>query len=487
MGADDWFRSDDWSEEDQEHFEAKLARARRASRPQYLRIKGLALLHATDDERRQAGVTLLERVLDDYADDEVAAAGAHVALARYHEEADEPRRSAAHYHETLRLQEGTSVSFGAELLLAELIVRHRFEDSYSEADELLDAVLATGSIFRVEQFRYAVARMRLARRRDRDDEAAAFALGALYLFANNQPASSYHPDVGLIRADDATLGELQDTATRGTPEAASERVEGYRGADGRVRWEWALTSRLRGVPEGSRLEAQDDFDAQAAPLIQELRDAGIEVYDLCDWSRRPLPDAASVKAVAPILLRWLDKADSAELKVTIAVALTDRRFRKLATAPLIEHFQRLRSPELNGHEWPSESIGRQRWLKDRLANALARLARDEHFDDVMELIYDPRHGRYRAYLFWALPYMKSDVAVDVALEMLGDDEMHVPALRALADMRSQRGLPVLEAIAREARPRGRNDDDELARTRIDIARRGMKKMQKAQANGTSRP
>ena len=487
MGADDWFRSEDWSEEAQQHFEAKLARAHRASRPQYLRIKGLALLEANDEQRRKAGATLLKRVLADYADDKVEAAGAHVALARYHEETGEPGRSAAHYRETLRLQEGTNVSFGAELLLAEFIVRHEFEDCSSEAHELLDAVLAAGPIFRVEQFRYAVARMRLAQRRGEADEAAAFAHGARHLFADNQPVSSYHPTIGLIRADNATLAELEDVASRGNPEAVSERVERYRGPDETVRWEWALTSRLRGVPKGSRLEAQDDFDAKAEPLIQELRGAGFEVYDLQDWTRRRLPDAASVKAVAPILLHWFDKTDSPELKTTIAVALTDRRFRKLAPRPLIEEFRRLRSPELNGDEWPSEEVGRQRRLKDRVANALATLARDEHFDDVVDLIRDPGHGRYRAYLFWTLPYMKSDSALDVALEMLDDDEMHLPALRALADLRSEQALPVLEAIARQPRPRGRNDADERERTRIDIAQGGLEKLRKARANGKSRP
>lgn len=92
-------------------------------------------------------------------------------------------------------------------------------------------------------------------------------------------------------------------------------------------------------------------------------------------------------------------------------------------------------------------------LKDRLANALATLARDEHFDEIAELIRDPAYGEYRAYLFRALPYMKRPEAVDLALEMLNDDEMHLSALRALADLRSERARPVLEAIAAEKKAR----------------------------------
>ena len=145
------------------------------------------------------------------------------------------------------------------------------------------------------------ARARLTSRRGDDDEAAAFALGALDLFEHNEPVSAYHPNIGLIRADEATRTELEALARQGNPEAVSDLIERYRGADGTLRWDWSLVSRLRGVPEGSRLQAQEDFHAASAPLVDELRAAGLDVYDLSDWSRRKLPSAAAVKAAAPIL------------------------------------------------------------------------------------------------------------------------------------------------------------------------------------------
>lgn len=44
--ADEWFRSRAWGPDDEAEFERRLARARRASRGQHLRIKGLALRDA---------------------------------------------------------------------------------------------------------------------------------------------------------------------------------------------------------------------------------------------------------------------------------------------------------------------------------------------------------------------------------------------------------------------------------------------------------
>ena len=488
VSSDEWYRSTSWSEDDRNVFEQKLAKARPASRPQYIRLKALALLETSDAGRRRGGVSLLERVLSEYPEDRVEVAGSHRALARYYEERGNAERAAGHYRETLRAQEGTNVFHGAELLLAELIVREELSDAYPEADQLLDRVLESGPIFTSEQFRYAAARARLASRRGDDDEAAAFALGALDLFEHNEPVSSYHPGIGLIRGDDATLAELEALARHGNAEAVGDLIERYRAPDGAVRWDWSLVIRLRGVPEGSRLQAQDDFHAASEPLIDELRAVGLNVYDLADWSHRTLPSAAAMKTAAPILLRWYDRTNNLHVKAAIVTALTDPRARKLAAAPLLEHFRGMKSPDLNGEEWPTEELGSRRRLKDSLANALGTLVRDEHFDEIAELVRDPDHGRYRAYLLLlALPHMNDPRAVDLALEMLDDDEMQMPALRALADLRSERARPVLAAVAGEPKPRGRSDDDQLARIRIDVAERGLSKLDKARARGKARP
>jgi len=58
----DWFRSPAWGPDDQVDFEARLARARKTSRAQYLRIKGLALDAAGHKEGARS---LWLRVLED--------------------------------------------------------------------------------------------------------------------------------------------------------------------------------------------------------------------------------------------------------------------------------------------------------------------------------------------------------------------------------------------------------------------------------------
>jgi len=59
--GDEWFRTSDWSQATQADFEARLGRARAHNRPQYMRIKGLALAEAGHVD---AACALWQRVLD---------------------------------------------------------------------------------------------------------------------------------------------------------------------------------------------------------------------------------------------------------------------------------------------------------------------------------------------------------------------------------------------------------------------------------------
>lgn len=63
MAPTEWFRTSDWDDDARAEFEKRLGRARDHNRPQYLRIKALALRDAGD---KQAAGSLLRRVLDEY-------------------------------------------------------------------------------------------------------------------------------------------------------------------------------------------------------------------------------------------------------------------------------------------------------------------------------------------------------------------------------------------------------------------------------------
>ena len=346
------------------------------------------------------------------------------------------------------------------------------ESRYDEADELLDRARANGdAFFRVDRFRYALHRARLAARRGRRDEAAAFAYGALWQAAEDEtgPQLPRHPDVGRVDTDEETLDELWRYAETGDAERYDALVEDYRSAGtGTVEWHWSLVERLRPNP---RIVAQRHHDIEAArraaePLLMELRAAGFPAYDMADFARQRLPS----KKAAEILVKWLQRTDDSLTRTRIAMTLTDPKARSVATQPLLDLFRELTAT--NNVE------------KDRVAAALGTLARDEEFEQVAELVRDPRHGYYRQYLFWAVGYMKDPRAVDLCLDLLDDADrgMSISALQALSALKSERARPVLERIATEPTTRRRGDDAQGQRDRVRIAQKGLEKLDRVRGS-----
>jgi hypothetical protein len=346
------------------------------------------------------------------------------------------------------------------------ILKSEDEQRYGEADLLLDRARADYDLMlRSQRFAYALYRARLAGRRGRPDEAAAFARGALWQAADDAdgPQLSRHPDVGRVAAGKRVMGELEQYAEAGDAERYSPPADDYRSPDsGRVQWHWSLIERLRPNPE-IRGRHDDEIEAgrrAAEPLLMELRAAGYPAYDLQDFSMQKLPS----KEAAVILVKWLGRTDDPLARTLIATALTDTKARSVATEPLLDLFSELPAGARE---------------KDRVANALATLARDRHFEQIAELIRDPRHDHYRQYLFWAVGYMKDLRAVDLCVEFLDDEQLGMVALRALADLKSERARPVLERIAAEPATRGRSDEAQRQRDRVRLADNGLRKLDRA--------
>lgn len=214
MGRDDWFRGPDWDTETREEFEARLGRAR-GQRPQYLRIKGLGLTEADDPEVREAGRTLLQRVLGEHPDDEMSVIAAHHDLAASYARENHYQGASDHYAESLRLQRACNFSYdtGVALALAEVIVAAQWEDRFQEALELLNEFISVRSgLFPVEQFRILLAEARIAERCNDADVARKNAEQALALLAKNEAPFSRHPGVGVIQTDAETFRELERLA-----------------------------------------------------------------------------------------------------------------------------------------------------------------------------------------------------------------------------------------------------------------------------------
>jgi hypothetical protein len=213
--ADEWYRSSAWGKADQAQFEEKLRRARPRSRPQYIRLKGLALAGSTKPRERQAAPDLLRRVIREHRDDELQAAMAWADLGHFYDEEDELQLAAEAYRACLDAEaalSGGALHTGSELALAEVIVRAEWERRYPEALALLDAARRAGLTFKVERWRWCIAHARIAARTGPASDAAAFASDALALLEDPSPDFARHPGAGSIKPDRETVRELEGLA-----------------------------------------------------------------------------------------------------------------------------------------------------------------------------------------------------------------------------------------------------------------------------------
>lgn len=217
---DEWYRSPDWTAEAQAHFENKLRRAREWSRPQYLRIKALSLLEASDHEGQEAGRELLRRVLREYADNGLEVVFAHELLGRAYRRARKYPEAEGHFRACIGLCESRGTRSGTsglcDLTLVELILETAETAKYAEADAFLDYLAEHPEHlpFNGDIFRFYAARARLAHRLAQPEKAASYAEVALNFAGIKEPQLSRHPTIGLVQTDERTLRDLCTIAAR---------------------------------------------------------------------------------------------------------------------------------------------------------------------------------------------------------------------------------------------------------------------------------
>jgi tetratricopeptide (TPR) repeat protein len=211
----DWFRAPTWTTEASDSFEQRLRRARAGNRPQYLRVQAVTLLESesADAHDRQAAIALLHRLLDQYPDNWQVSTAHELLGEAYRASGDLDR---AEQHLRCCLETSPSDRSGTtglpDLTLAELLVERGTPAGLGEAAALLDAAdLSERLAFHTHVFRFYLARARLAHRVG-DDRQRDYAARALGVAAIADPQLPRHPDVGLVRADAATLAELQRLA-----------------------------------------------------------------------------------------------------------------------------------------------------------------------------------------------------------------------------------------------------------------------------------
>jgi HEAT repeat protein len=130
----------------------------------------------------------------------------------------------------------------------------------------------------------------------------------------------------------------------------------------------------------------------------------------------------------------LPEVDDRDVRETIVRALSVP-FAKGSARALVDEFSRYDATE------PLDDGFQARWA---VGNALAVVADDSVFDELVELVRDVRNGRAREMLAVALAKMKDPAADDVLIGLLDDAEVAGHAVIALGKRRTLRARPRIE-------------------------------------------
>jgi hypothetical protein len=218
---------------------------------------------------------------------------------------------------------------------------------------------------------------------------------------------------------------------------------------GRVVREMLAGSARRMGDKARAAQAKAERNAEeSAPIVADLRKAGFRIERLGDL--RTIKGEPRYAKAVPVLLGWLRRAPSSSVRAIIAEALDTPIAKPVAARPLVEEFRRVEAVGgLGFDDWSA------RWT---IGNPLQTVADDSIADDLVELARDRRYGRAREPVVRALGSLSADRAVQVLVELLGDDEVCGQAVVALGKLRAvsarQAILPFLkhpvEWIRREA-------------------------------------
>jgi tetratricopeptide (TPR) repeat protein len=204
----EWFRDPSWGGKARDRFEIRLNRARVGNRPQYLRIKALALRGAGELDGAKE---LLNRVLSDYP--ESLDCGICLELlgdiAREEGSVETAERN---YREVIRRWPDLNGTTGmVEISLAELLADSPGGNRHDEALGLLDAARKRGKMLNSGLFRWNVALAKIAERMG-DSETVTRAAKNAFALTKLGPQLSRHPTVGLAIAEPSTLAWLEKAA-----------------------------------------------------------------------------------------------------------------------------------------------------------------------------------------------------------------------------------------------------------------------------------
>ncbi len=134
----DWYRRKTWSKRDEEEYIAKLDRARKDSRAQYLRIQAIELIETKENNLLSVAETLLNKILTDYPENNIEKSQTFNALGEIYKLRKDYITALDYFQKSLDFEkEFSNVITKAYLNFAETVVLAEKTELYDNVSNLL--------------------------------------------------------------------------------------------------------------------------------------------------------------------------------------------------------------------------------------------------------------------------------------------------------------------------------------------------------------
>jgi tetratricopeptide (TPR) repeat protein len=134
----DWYRRKTWTKVDEEEYFAKLNRARKDGRAQYLRIQAIELIETNDPALLDAAELLLNKILSDYPENSIEKSQTYNSLGEIYEMRNNFERGIEYFQKALDFEkEFPNVTTTAYLNFCKVVIRTEKTHLYDEVETLL--------------------------------------------------------------------------------------------------------------------------------------------------------------------------------------------------------------------------------------------------------------------------------------------------------------------------------------------------------------
>lgn len=206
--ATDWYRRKSWSKADEEEFFAKLSRARKDGRAQYLKIQAIELVSTKENELLNIAKELLNKVLDEYPEDNFNRSVVLSTLGDIFLFQNDIEKAMEYFKYSIDFEKiYPNVTTNSYLIYSELIIKNQFKSLYPVAEELLEKKVP-GLLFNIDKYKVFSMLSIINNYNSKIDIAKNYALLANENAQAENSGLRYHKYLGVVLEQDDSLDKL---------------------------------------------------------------------------------------------------------------------------------------------------------------------------------------------------------------------------------------------------------------------------------------